>query len=68
MISGKFGDDIMSKPINVNRSNLEEFWLRLFNFRHAHPGEGLLPGCRPDCDGESWEEFFTQIRKCRFLR
>jgi hypothetical protein len=25
MISGKFGDDIMSKPINVNRSNLEEF-------------------------------------------
>ena len=62
MICGKFGDDIFSKPINVNKSNLEEFLSYDYLILGTPTlGEGLLPGMSADCDGESWEEFLPKL-------
>lgn len=67
MICGKFSEDIIAKPVNVNRSSVED----ILSYSHlilGTPtlGEGLLPGLSADCDGESWEEFLPKLEDADF--
>ncbi|GAB1257691.1 flavodoxin FldA [Aurantivibrio plasticivorans] len=68
MIKKKFEDDeLMAKPINVNRAVVEEFAEYEFLILGTPTlGEGLLPGLSADCENESWEEFLPQIEDISF--
>ena len=59
MISGKFGDDIMSKPINVNRSNLEEFLSYDYLILGTPTlGKACCRGCRPIVTVKAGKNFY----------
>ncbi len=67
MIKKQFDDDLMAKPINVNRVSAEEF--AEYNFLIVGTptlGEGDLPGLSADCESESWEEFLPKIEDMDF--
>ncbi len=67
MIKNKFDDELMAKPVNVNRANVDEF--ASFDYLILGTptlGEGLLPGLSADCEGESWEEFLPQLEDADF--
>ncbi len=68
MIKKKFDDDeLMAKPVNVNRANADEF--ASFDYLILGTptlGEGLLPGLSADCEGESWEEFLPSLEDIDF--
>ena len=62
MIKKMFDDEIMAKPVNVNKATAEE--LSAFDFLILGTptlGEGLLPGLSADCESESWEEYLPAI-------
>lgn len=62
MIKKKFDDDVMAKPTNVNRTNVDEFLSYDFLILGTPTlGEGELPGLSSDCDDESWEEFLPKL-------
>lgn len=67
MIKKKFDDELMDKPVNVNRCSPEEIagydYLILGT---PTLGEGLLPGLSADCENESWEEFLPQLDEVDF--
>jgi flavodoxin I len=62
MIKKKFDDEIMAKPINVNRADIEDFLSYNYLLLGTPTlGDGLLPGMSADCEGESWEEFLPLL-------
>lgn len=68
MIKKKFDDDeLLAKPLNVNRTTAEEFASYEFLIIGTPTlGDGELPGLSSDCDAESWEEFLPQIEETSF--
>ncbi len=67
MISGKFSEEIIAKPVNVNRTSIEEMLSYDYLILGTPTlGEGLLPGMSADCDGESWEEFLPKLEDADF--
>jgi flavodoxin I len=62
MIKKKFDDEVMAKPVNVNRVEAEEFLSYDFLIIGSPTmGEGELPGLSSDCEEESWEEFLPKL-------
>lgn len=62
MIAKKFDDEVIAKPVNVNRTNVDEFASYDFLILGTPTlGEGELPGLSSDCDDESWEEFLPKL-------
>ena len=61
-IKKQFGDELMAKPLNVNRTEVADFlsydYLILGT---STQGDGLLPGLSAECENESWEEFLPKI-------
>jgi len=67
MIKNRYDDELVSKPVNVNRATAEE--VSAFDFLILGTptlGEGLLPGLSADCESESWEEFLPQLESVDF--
>jgi flavodoxin I len=61
-IKKHFDDDLMAKPINVNRAEVDDFMAYDYLILGTPTlGEGLLPGMSADCEHESWEEFLPTI-------
>lgn len=61
-IKALFDDDLVAKPLNVNRTEVEDF----MSYDHlilGSPtlGDGMLPGLGADCQSESWEEFLPKL-------
>lgn len=62
LIKKRFDDDLMAKPINVNRVDVDEFAAYDYMIWGTPTlGEGDLPGLSADCENESWEEFLPKI-------
>ncbi|MGB1091701.1 MAG: flavodoxin [Oceanobacter sp.] len=67
MIKKKFDDEIMEKPLNVNRTEPEDFASYEYLIIGTPTlGDGELPGLSSDCDAESWEEFLPKIEDMDF--
>lgn len=67
MIKKKFDDELMAKPLNVNRVEVDEFASYDFLILGTPTlGEGDLPGLSSDCENESWEEFLPKIEGVDF--
>ncbi len=67
MIKKRYDDELMAKPLNVNRASAEEVSAYEFLILGTPTlGEGLLPGLSADCEGESWEEFLPQLEDVDF--
>lgn len=63
MIAKKLGDDIASKPLNVNRINIED--MLIYNAMILGTptyGEGQVPGKSTKVAAGSWEEFLPQLK------
>lgn len=62
LIKKQFDDELMAKPVNVNRTEVDDFLAYDFLILGTPTlGEGLLPGLSADCENESWEEFLPQL-------
>ena len=64
MIAKKLGDDIASKPLNVNRINVED--MLIYNtliLGTPTYGDGQVPGKSTKVAAGSWEEFLPQLRE-----
>lgn len=62
-----YGDDVMAKPVNVNRAEIDDFMGYDFLILGTPTlGDGLLPGLSADCQSESWEEFLPKLEDRRF--
>lgn len=62
MIHKLFDEEIMAKPLNVNRAEADEFTSYDYLILGTPTlGEGLLPGLSADCENESWEEFLPKL-------
>jgi len=60
-IKRRFDDELMAKPLNVNRIEVEEFAAYDYMIWGTPTlGEGELPGLSSDCEAESWEEFLEK--------
>lgn len=67
MIKKLFDDDLMAKPVNVNRAEVEEFASYDYLILGTPTlGEGLLPGLSAECENESWEEFLPTLEDLDF--
>lgn len=67
MIKKKFDDDIMAKPVNVNRADPADVAAYDFLILGTPTlGDGLLPGLSADCEDESWEEFLPKLEDVDF--
>ncbi|MGP3699673.1 flavodoxin [Rhodobacter sp. NSM] len=61
-IKAMFDDEVMAKPVNVNRADVEEFMGYDFLILGTPTmGEGQLPGLGADCAEENWEEFLPKL-------
>lgn len=61
-IKARFDDDVMARPINVNRAELDNFMSYEFLILGTPTlGEGQLPGLSAECENESWEEFLPVL-------
>lgn len=61
-IKKQFDDELMSKPLNVNRTEVEDFMSYDFLILGTPTlGDGLLPGLSADAENESWEEFLPKL-------
>ncbi|MBB93982.1 MAG: flavodoxin [Rhodobacteraceae bacterium] len=66
-IQRKYGDELMSKPLNVNRTEVEDFMSYDFLILGTPTlGDGLLPGLSADAQAESWEEFLPKLEDQSF--
>lgn len=64
MIQKKLGDDIASKPINVNRIRIEDLLIYdTLILGTPTYGEGQLPGKSTKVVAGSWEEFLPQLEQ-----
>lgn len=61
-IARKLGNDIVSKPLNINRIGIDDF-LSYHAMILGTPtyGEGILPGISSGIEAGSWEEFLPQL-------
>ena len=67
LIKKRFDDDLMEKPLNVNRTEVDAFAAYDFLILGTPTlGEGELPGLSSDCENESWEEFLPKIADVDF--
>ncbi|MEL6205600.1 MAG: flavodoxin [Pseudomonadota bacterium] len=61
-IKRQFDDDLMSKPLNVNRTEVADFMSYDYLILGTPTlGDGLLPGLSADAENESWEEFLPKL-------
>jgi flavodoxin I len=61
-IKKQFDDDVMAKPVNVNRVEVKDFMAYDYLILGTPTlGEGLLPGLSADCENASWEEFLPRL-------
>jgi len=66
-IKKNYDDELMAKPVNVNRAETSEFMSYDYLILGTPTlGEGLLPGLGADCESESWEEFLEKIGDQKF--
>lgn len=64
MIAKKLGDNIASKPLNVNRINVEDMLIYdALILGTPTYGEGQLPGQSTKVATGSWEEFLPQLKE-----
>lgn len=62
LIKKSYDDELMAKPLNVNRAEVEDFVSYDYLILGTPTlGEGLLPGLSADCENESWEEFLPKL-------
>ncbi|ACR14294.1 flavodoxin [Teredinibacter turnerae] len=67
LIKKRFDDELMAKPLNVNRVEVDEFASYEYLILGTPTlGEGDLPGLSSDCENESWEEFLPKIEDVDF--
>ena len=67
LIKKGFDDELMSKPENVNRTEVEAFLSYDYLILGTPTlGEGLLPGLSAECTAESWEEFLPKLEDADF--
>ena len=67
LIKRRFDDDLMEKPLNVNRTEVDNFAAYEYLILGTPTlGEGELPGLSSDCENESWEEFLPTIEEVDF--
>jgi len=61
-IAAKLGDDIVDKPLNINRTSLEDLLsYKVLILGTATYGEGELPGMENQARQGSWAEFVPQL-------
>lgn len=61
-IKGMFDDDVMAKPLNVNRTEVTDFMSYDFLILGSPTlGDGQLPGLSANAASESWEEFLPKL-------
>ncbi len=61
-IQKQLGDEIASKPVNINKVDLDDFLSYEYLILGTPTlGEGQLPGMECDCSEESWDEFFPNF-------
>lgn len=61
-IKKSFDDELMAKPVNVNRAEVEDFMSYDYLILGTPTlGDGLLPGLSAECESESWEEFLPKL-------
>lgn len=61
-IKKQFDDTVMAKPLNVNRTDVDDFMGYDFLILGTPTlGDGLLPGLGAECETESWEEFLPKL-------
>jgi len=66
-IQRQFGDELMSKPLNVNRTEVDDFMSYDYLILGTPTlGDGLLPGLTSDAQAESWEEFLPKLEDQSF--
>ncbi|WP_068114930.1 flavodoxin [Tropicimonas marinistellae] len=66
-IKKQFDDDLMAKPLNVNRTEVADFMSYDFLILGTPTlGDGLLPGLSADAENESWEEFLPKLEDQSF--
>ncbi|MEM8555936.1 MAG: flavodoxin [Pseudomonadota bacterium] len=62
MIKKMFDDELMAKPLNVNRTEVDDFMSYDFLILGTPTlGDGILPGLSADMESESWEEFLPKL-------
>lgn len=62
LIHKRYGDEVMDKPVNINKVSSDEFTAYDFLLLGTPTmGEGQLPGLSADCDEESWEEALGRL-------
>ncbi|WP_018277195.1 flavodoxin [Teredinibacter turnerae] len=67
LIKKRFDDELMAKPLNVNRVEVDDFASYEYLILGTPTlGEGDLPGLSSDCENESWEEFLPKIEDVDF--
>jgi len=67
LIKKSFDDDLMEKPVNVNRVDIADFAAYEYLILGTPTlGEGELPGLSADCENESWEEFLPKLESIDF--
>lgn len=67
LIKRRYDDELMAKPLNVNRTEVDDFAAYEFMILGTPTlGEGELPGLSSDCETESWEEFLEKIDEVDF--
>lgn len=58
----KFDEELLSKPLNVNRTEVDDFMSYDYLILGTPTlGDGLLPGLSADIENESWEEFLPKL-------
>jgi len=61
-IKDMFDDEVMAKPLNVNRADVADFMAYDFLILGTPTlGDGQLPGLSANAASESWEEFLPRI-------
>lgn len=61
-IKHKFDDELMAKPLNVNRTEIDDFMAYDYLILGTPTlGDGQLPGLSAECENESWEEFLPKL-------
>jgi flavodoxin I len=61
-IAKKYDEALVSKPLNVNRTDVEDFMSYDYLILGTPTlGDGMLPGLSSDAQAESWEEFLPKL-------
>ena len=61
-IKKSYDDELMAKPLNINRADVEGFMAYDYLILGTPTlSEGMLPGLSADCTEQSWEEFLPEL-------